>query len=218
MATEKKNKYKSKLKDNLVTNTSYSIAFHPFIPEPDINRRAHFNYKSGFLQASSANNIIGTSIPTKKMFSRKEYYNNFDKKIVNKNTIKNNSNLSTNINRPFGSNSPDLNSNEINNKENNYLKPTTILTTPNINKNISRKIRISVTKNNDNKIVNSNINEKIISNKIKNHIERKLNGQLISDKLKISHTFRAITYKIFDEEGVDSFLYNKRYTVLKTSE
>ncbi|MBW0526651.1 hypothetical protein O181_066366 [Austropuccinia psidii MF-1] len=108
--------------------------FKPFIPDPNVNRQAHFTYESGSLQASSAPKLIGTSISAKKLFPRKEYDNNFDNKSINGNTVKNNSNSSTNINRPFGSNQPDVNSDEINKKENNDLKLTAIFTTPNIKK------------------------------------------------------------------------------------
>ncbi|MBW0555289.1 hypothetical protein O181_095004 [Austropuccinia psidii MF-1] len=92
----KKKQYKSDLKDDSATNTAYSIIFKPFIPNPDSSTQSHFAHDSGCLQASSAPQPIGTSIPTKKNFYREEYSSNFDSKKINTKTIDKDNNPSTN--------------------------------------------------------------------------------------------------------------------------
>ncbi|MBW0477462.1 hypothetical protein O181_017177 [Austropuccinia psidii MF-1] len=120
METKEKPQYKSNSKDNLATNTAYSIGFKPFLPNPDINMQYHFTYNDGSLKASSASQPIGTSIPTKKIVAREKYSRNCDIKNNNAKTIKTNRNASThirtttaNINRPLSCKQIERNTNDI---------------------------------------------------------------------------------------------------------
>ncbi|MBW0530273.1 hypothetical protein O181_069988 [Austropuccinia psidii MF-1] len=122
---KQKHQHKSNLKDNLASNKAYSIVYKPFVPYPDINRRAHLTFVSGSLQASSAPQPISTSIPTKKNFTGEEYSSNFDSKKINSKTIEKDKNPSTNtkttisnIKIPLSINQPYTNSYKIYKKTN----------------------------------------------------------------------------------------------------
>ncbi|MBW0524889.1 hypothetical protein O181_064604 [Austropuccinia psidii MF-1] len=207
-----KHLHKSNIKDNLATNTAYSMALKPFVSDTGINRQSNFMYESGSLQNSSAPLPIATSIPTKKNFSREEYSINFDSQKINSKTIEKDKNTSTNtkttisnVNRPLSCNQPDTNSNDIYNKEEQKVKLNTSRTSSSINKIEFETIDATDTEN----------NEKRILNQIKNYIERKINDQPITTQIQISYALMNIITDIHNERDLYYYLNsNKPYNIL----
>ncbi|MBW0464843.1 hypothetical protein O181_004558 [Austropuccinia psidii MF-1] len=165
IATKKKTQDTSKLIDDSATNTAYSVAFKPFVPDPDINRQAHFTYKSGSLQTSSALLPIATSIPAEKIVSRGEQSKNCNDKN-NASTIKTNSNISThirtttaNVNRPLSIIQPDTNIHEIYKTEKQNFKSITGSTSSNPNKIEFSTLDATINKNKEEATTNTTINK-----------------------------------------------------------